>query len=550
MTAGSTAAPAPFLVEGAVQLVVNALLVAPGIVRLDATGLVFKRSGGLSGRLAPADGPVLPLAAIQASTLDSGVLTLKDRDGRTHRMRGGVVPQIAAALCCLGVPLARDATPFGADAGSVSPVACTLQTGPLFRVGHLVVGPAGLAFAPSGSVDLSLGSWPLFLPRGTIRKVVNGPERLSITHDDGVVELAHIKSPVAARGLGQTLRPRAGRVPRDPWRSPALLVRSGGQQDRGELWLESKSELMFDAGGGEESLGSIRDSFVVGEVGFARHLDGGRQGWRAWVIAEPDAIEVLEDVVGQLPPGRPPDGEGVRVATLAKGLEAVRVIEADGQSRTLRPAALVAGEHTLDLVVYDTPENQLEEGVQVRLELQSARKRWYLKVCPWRVRETAIETLSERDARFFLSGEPLVRVQLPWPRKDQVDGVANRRGSVRVVVADELMEVEVDGRRSPAQLQSLSSGGASLVVRRPLHLGARVGCVLDVPDLQDPVLADVVWLRPFAGGSLVGLRFVDSSERFVEQLQAVVYKVELLLAQGEEAPLRRLKRVGEKALLR
>jgi hypothetical protein len=539
--------PGQALVEGDAQLVLNALLVAPGKARLDLAELRFERADGLSGRLGPADGLCISLSDIVEASLDGGVFSFATADGAHHRMRGGVVPQIAATLRAMII-----ADPGSESVACAAPVACTLMQGPLGRAGHLVVCAAGISFAPAGAVDLSVGEWPLWLPVESILGFEGDVERVLVTHAAGVLELKKIDDAQAIVNLASVLRPRAGAVSLEPWGSPALLVKADGVHARGRLTLRSKSEVVFVPLAASEtegllesasksrceSLGTLQGVRVVGEHGGVRHLTGGQRRWRAQLLQEPDAIGVLEDTVGRLAPGLPPGGERVPVGPLTLGLQAVRVVDTRGNSRTLRPAAVVAGEHTLDLIVQDTPEARGVAGVQLRIELQSIPRRWVWLSHPWRVRPVGRDELQVGDIVALKGAGDLVRVQLPWPTAAQVEGVANRRSSVRVALDDESVEIDFDGRRWPARIQSLSSGGGAVWLQHRVQIGQVVGLALGLPDMTHPLPAELVWARPFADGHLVGVRFLDTSDGFVSELQALVSQLELFVARGEVAPLR------------
>ena len=162
------------------HLVVGPLLSAPGSLYLEADQLRFRRSSGLSGRLAPAKDIIISLlevSHIQFSQADVGV-TLKG--GKTLWFRGKLLVYIVGWLYALGMPAEPTAGEWSLRSGK-GILTTTYSSGLLQRHGVLAVGEDMMVFLPLGSIDLSLGSWPLCIPLQDLLKIEESSGTITVS---------------------------------------------------------------------------------------------------------------------------------------------------------------------------------------------------------------------------------------------------------------------------------------------------------------------------------------------------------------------------------
>lgn len=527
------AEPGP-TVRAPALLVVAPLISAPGTLTVDDQGLRFERSGGLSGLVAPAAGVSVAADTLSSVRLNQGELVVV-AGGSTVRLQGGAVGTTAAILRARGVP--AEGGPPDRLQPCFGVVPATLSSGPLQRVGQLAVSRTGLAFAPSGALDLATGTWPLHVPQGKVVAVSFERGTLELRTADAAFAFVNINGETALDLILRMLQPWDGQLRRDPWRCPTVLV-EGFRLTPGSLDVAELEALCFtDRAGRRRDLGALQQVFSGEGSNGVPVLDGGRAGWRARLPVAPDPLEALEEEVGRLPPLPPAASERVSLHRLARDLVAVRVRTSDGATRTLRPVVVEAPDSTFDLLLPGS--DFVQELVHARLVLTLMTRRQLLRFGsrPWRLEPVDRESLSPRQARALANARRLVRLRLPWPNRRDLEEETNHRKMVRIGMDQTQVQADIGPTRARVRLDDLSGGGARLISRVPLLVDRPVGLRLGLPEIDDPVAGEVAWARRTEHGYVGGVRFLDASEAFQQLMVRYIYRLELLVAKGERRPL-------------
>lgn len=526
--------PTGLVVTSSGLLMVAPMLSAPGTIRLDDSGLSFERSPGLSGRLAPASGTEIAAEAISSARLAQGELTVKG-PGRSLRLGGGAVGEIAAVLRAMGVPERGEAP--AARSACHGAVTATFASGPLQRHGHLAVGPSGVAFAPSGAIDLATGSWPRHVGADEIRRVAVTERVLTVETATEELAFINLDTDAALALFLAMLQPPDQPPAARPWRCGALLI-EGLRLTPGDLGVIDDTVLWFtDRAGAERDLGPLQSVFSGERTDGVPLLDGGRAGWRARLSRQPDPIAALEEEIGRLPPLPPEESERAKASSLARDIIAVRFRQGDGATRTLRPAVVEQGEGTIDLLLPEGPFVASLPDMRLVLTLMGRRRLLRFGTRPWRLEPVDRDALNPRQARALADAERLVRLRLPWPAKTDLSEERNHRGMVRIHMDSTPVQAEIGPTRSRVRLEDLSGGGAGLASRVPLVLDSRVALYVGLPGIEDPLEAQVAWARRTDHGYIGGVRFQDEREAFQELMVHYVYRLELLVARGERRPI-------------
>ncbi len=516
------------------QLVVAPMLSAPGELTVDDAGLRFVRSEGLSGLVAPADGVSLPAAALAWVRLAQGDLSVHAA-GRTVRLHGGAVGAVAALLRARGVPERGDGPAALAPCFGLLPA--TLSSGPLQRFGHIAVSRTGLAFAPSGALDLATGAWPAYLPHTDVTRVALQRGTLTVHTREAPWSFVNLDGEAAVGLLLRMLQPWDGQLLRAPWRCPTVLVEGMTLTPGGLEVVDDRSLSFTPRGGTARDLGPLQQVFGgEGDPGVPV-LDGGRAGWRARLPRSPHPVDALEEEVGRLPPLPPDASRRASPGTLARDLVAVRVRLGDGTTRTLRPVVVEAPDTTVDLLVPGSAFLDELLNARVVLTLLSRRQLLRFGTRPWRLEPVDRAALTPRQARALSEARHLVRLRIPWPSTDELTQETNHRAMVRIGMDGTPVQADIGPTRTRVRLDDLSGGGAGLQSRVPLLVDRPISLQLGLPDIEDPLQGEIAWSRRTEHGYCGGVRFLDATEAFRQRMVRYVYRLELLVARGERRPL-------------
>jgi hypothetical protein len=533
------------------HLVVGPLLSAPGSLYLDADQLRFRRASGLSGRLAPAKDIIISLlevSHIQFSQADVGV-TLQG--GKTLWFRGKLLVYIVGWLYALGMPAEPTAGGWSLSSGK-GILTTTFSSGLLQRHGVLAVGQELMVFLPLGSIDLSLGSWPLCIPLQDILKIEESSGTITVSSAAEEWSFLNAKTKQLMVPMSAALHPLESGSPLEDeslegtgkWSGNALLV------DRdllapGTLSFElARDELIFTMLSGEvKNLGSLLRARALGpENGdrFSDSLQSRDDSWRLQFPTDSRLLAQLLAIVVDIVPKLPPENQRIKPLKILQLLDAIRIDHDDGISQTYRPVKLTFSESTVDILL---PKGRLDQSVTSIITNFTllGRQVYQLRAMPWRLEDVEITELEPDLEEEFKDVEHIVRLRLPWPTTKQLQEHVNRRELYRISLSvGEQVILNVENQELPVKLLNLSAGGLGIMCRQEMTLGQQLVLAIGIPEADSEIETEVVWVRKEGDRYRLGLRFLNNNESFRQQMIQQMYRLELLESKGDRTPLKTL----------
>lgn len=529
------------------HLVLGPLLSAPGTLHLDGHELRFERSRGLSGLLAPSSDIVLALVDISHVQYTKADVRFSLKNKKVISFRGRQLVAIVAWLYALGIPSEPTSGEWSPQEGH-GILTTTYSSGMLQRHGVLAIGSAGMVFLPQGTIDLSLGTWPLRIPLQDILKVEMSDDVITISGAEEKWVFLNSKASQLITPLSIALHPTEASesilIGPEQWAGSALLV------DRDLLlpgtlsFSMAKDELIFTSPTGEtKNLGSLlrtRAEDDSGDERFTHSLQSRDERWRLQFPTDSKLLVQLLSVVKDIVPKMPPEDQRIKPLKLLQKLDAIRVDHSDGNSQTYRPASLTFGEATVDIVL---PRGRLDESVTSLITNFTllGRQVYRLRAMAWRIEDVAHDELSPELELLFQDVPDIVRLRFPWPTTKQLQKHANRRELYRISLnVGEQLLLNVENEELPVRLLNLSAGGLGVVCQQEIPLGQQLVLAIGIPSADSEIKTEVVWVQKAGARYRIGLRFLNNNESFRQQMIQKMYRLELLTSKGDETPLQTL----------
>ena len=533
------------------HLVVGPLLSAPGTLYLESGQLRYRRSSGLSGRLAPAKDIVIQLLDVSHIHFSQADVGISLKDGKTHWLRGKLLVYIVAWLYARGMPAEASSDEWTLRSG-YGILTTTLSSGILQRHGVLAVGQDMLAFLPLGSLDLSLGSWPLCIPLQDIQKAEEAGGGITISSAEEEWSFLNVKSKQFMGPLSAALHPVAAESsPEDvssddaqQWSGNALLVDRDLLAPGTLSFALARDELIFTlASGDTRNLGSLLRARAQNEATgdrFADSLQSRDETWRLQFPTDSTLLVQLLSIVKDIVPKLPPEDQRIKPLKILQMLDAVRIDHGDGISQTYRPVKLTFGEATVDLVL---PKGRLDESVTSLITNFTllGRQVYQLRAMPWRLEDVERTELEPELESAFADVEHIVRLRFPWPTTKQLQESINRRELYRISLSvGEQVILNVEDKELPVKLLNLSAGGLGVMCSQEMTLGQQLVLAIGIPEPESEIETEVVWVRKEGKRYRLGLRFLNNNESFRQQMIQQMYRLELLASKGDRTPLQTL----------
>jgi hypothetical protein len=527
--------------------VIGPLLSAPGELHLEGKNLRFHRSRGLSGLLAPSKDIVISLLDISCIQYTKADVQFSLRGGKIISLRGKQLVAIVAWLYALGIPSKPTSSEWSLQKGH-GILTATFSSGILQRHGVLAIGSGSMVFLPLGTIDLSLGTWPLSIPLHDILKVEEADETITVFAAAEEWNFLNCKVSQLFTPLSTALHPAEGAGPKlvgsQHWTGSALLV------DRDLLLPGTLSfamvsdELIFTSGSGEKrNLGSLLRTRTEDDEGGERFTDSLQscdERWRLQFPTDSKLLAQLLSVVGDIVPKMPPENQRIKPLKLLQKIDAIRIDHSDGNSQTYRPVSLTFGESTVDIIL---PRGRLDESVTSLITNFTllGRQVYRLRAMAWRLEDVALDELDPSLELDFNDVPDIVRLRFPWPTTKQLQKHTNRRELYRISLsAGEQLVLNVENRELPVKLLNLSAGGLGISCNQEISLGQMLVLAIGIPVADSEIKTEVVWVRKASGRYRVGLRFLNNNESFRQQMIQKMYRLELLASKGDKTPLQTL----------
>lgn len=506
------------------QLVLGALLTAPGTLSVNTERLAFQRAATLSGLIAPRAGISFALPDITEISLGPGRLEVVTPHLRSTFLGGGAV-LIGTAM------LARGLRHTGGE--RVTAISTARARGPLHQRGAAAIGPHAFVFAPDGAIDGALVGGVLEIPLSSIGGMRVADERLHILTPEGDITLTGGDLRVLLAGCASLLRVPPAEAPvasGESWASPAVCEEPGVAVSPGRAALGADGHLRFRAEGGALLDLGPAERVLRPEAGQGPVLEAADGGWR---LRLPDVAAVFRFDAAAIstPPPLPPPSERATLKRLTGRVDSVRFRTGPGGEHSVRPVWIAEGERTLDIFVPDTAAVP-EAGA--RVELLVGVRRGIVGVRTRVVGREAVarEALPTGAGTLFADVPAVAVCRVRWPRRDEVEETRTARRFFRVECG--LQQVPRDGvepTEGPPPLtgrvSNLSIGGLAAISPEPWVAGAPCRVYLPFDDAPPVIDAEIVWAaRSRDGQTLVGVRFLDESELFRRQIQQVVFRLE------------------------
>ncbi|MDG1482503.1 MAG: PilZ domain-containing protein [Myxococcota bacterium] len=469
------------------------------------------------------------------------------KSGKTFSFRGKQLVAIVAWLNALGIPSAPQSDEWTLRPGH-GILTATFASGLLQRHGVLAIGSDSLVFLPQGTIDLSLGTWPLCIPIRDILKLEESDDAITVSAAEEEWVFLNCKTSQLITPLSRALHPEETSdsllVGPEQWAGSALLL------DRGLLlpgvlsFAMANDELLFTSGTGEtRNLGSLlrtRSEDDDGGEQFSDSLQSRDERWRLQFPTDSKLLAQLLSVVGNIEPKMPPEDQRIKPLKLLQKLDAIRIDHSDGNSQTYRPVSLTFEESTVDIIL---PRGRLDESVTSLITNFTllGRQVYRLRSMAWRIEDVAHDELDPELELLFKDSPDIVRLRFPWPTTKQLQKHTNRRELYRISLSvGEQMVLNVENEELPVKLLNLSAGGLGISCNQEIQLGQMLVLAIGIPSADSEIKTEVVWVRKAGGRYRVGLRFLNNNESFRQLMIQKMYRLELLASKGDKTPLQTL----------
>lgn len=506
---------------------------------------------GVQARLLGARPVELPLGAVARLELSAAGRHLRLDAAQPVAVGGAGVAGLAAALGAAGVP--------GLDAGDAGLPAeargglrffgsYALVRGPLSHPVALALTGARLALVPASTVDWLVGVRPVVRGLAALRSVQRtGDESLSLVFADGApLELRGGDVRALASALGAACASALPAVaPRLPGTFPAMRVSGDGGLARGAITVGGDGGATFTEEGAAEGVAldpaRLQQALVVVGpeddtlrlVGAGHdavyHLPGGRAAvvaWSEWASVLP-RLPVDDGPLADAAALRPALGnvDGVRVRWGVLREEVV-----------VRPAHVLLVGGRLRILCASMARGLPPVGTRVAVEFFSSRG--VLRagaILAGSGLSTAAEVPRKASGALTAAVDPAY-VDVSVPALGTLSFVPNKRQHHRIEWEDG------DDRAPPivvrrgedalpgAVLLDLSLSGCRVALPSPLEQGQRVEVLLQLPQVPEPLAAEV---QSAVADTVVeaplwrcGLRFVEQAESLRARIQKEVLRLE------------------------